>query len=297
MSIQRVAQEIIADSQKLRAEYIDKFSDDPNAELLAWLEVAVRREAMVSHLYDRARQEKRLEGQEGTLVEAVRDVVTTMWQQEYSHTASLAARLIDGVFQQKPGGLQALLKRIQGTADAVVIDWLTNPSVGVEPLLARAVTWLGHLLKPKEVPAFALEMPATNLGEFFLLAQALEHTARDSYTRMSELIPVIAKASLSTQPLALVKVIKDTQLDETFHHLAFGQMAAWVQPDGQLDPAVDAKAGIKTIQKLLIDTTGIQGMGFRGLGPAPVQTDGGLGPLWTKYGLQVKVVGASPARI
>jgi hypothetical protein len=291
MTIQKVAQEIIADSQAMRLEYQGKFANDPDAELLAWLAVAVRREAMVSYLYDGARRENRLEGQEGSLVEAVRDVITTMWQQEFSHTHTLAARLMDGVFKKEPGRLQSLFQRIQGTADAVVIDWLTDPQADVRQLLARAVSWLGHWLKPKEVPGFALEMPAAHLGEFFLLAQALEQTARDSYLRMSELIPGIARTSGSLQPLALVKEIKDTQLDETFHHLAFAQMAKWVQANGELNPNLDAKAGMSVIRKLLIDTTGIQGVGFRG-GHIQVQTDGGLGPLWKKYGLHVQVAGA-----
>jgi hypothetical protein len=290
MTIQEVAREIIADSKALGDEYRAKFADDADAELLAWLVVAVRREAMVSYLYDRARREKRLDGKQGSLVEAIRDVVTTMWQQEFSHTQTLGARLIDGVFKGKPGGVQAIFQRIQGTADAVIIDWLTDPNAGVEQLLARAVSWLGHWLKPKEVPAFALEMPATNLAEFFLLAEALEHTARDSYTRMSELLATISKKSLSVQPLALLRDIRNTQLDETFHHLAFGQMSRWVRENGDVDPEISGKEGVTVIRKLLIDTTGIQGMGnFRGAGPPVVQTDGGLGALFEKYGMAVKV--------
>jgi hypothetical protein len=288
MSIEDVTAQIISETEQLSADFRARFEGDADAELLAWLQLAVQREAMVSHLYGRACRDRRLEGLEGSAVAVVRDALTLIWQQEASHTGMLAARVVDGVFAGRPAQRDAAFARVKGTVDGAMLDWLTDGEEGLRRVFARVAARLGKIFNPQAVPDFALEMPAANAGQFFVLARALEQTARDSYRRMVELLPAVVKASTSIQPQGLLKPVRDTELDETFHERAFAAMTTWVTPEGQFDPKLDAKTCMGKLREILVATTGVEAFGPQGR--PIVLTDGGLESLFAKHEMPVIVL-------
>jgi hypothetical protein len=297
MGIEAICEKIIGETDALRAQYQANYVGDPDAELLAWLQIAVQREAMVCYLYDQTTRDKRLADAEGDVVEVARDALTLIWQQEKSHAAELAARLIDGVFTDRKGAFDAAFLKIRGTLDAGMLDVLTNEKGGPLSALAKAATWIASKFAPKMVPPFAIELPRATLRDFFVLACALEQTAKDSYARIGEILPALVVKSSSLQPHGLLKPILDTRLDELFHERVFREMASWMNADGRFATDLDAKACMQKLRQILVDTTGIQK--YRG-GPIPiVSSDGGLGKLFAKHSIPIEVeevAGQTPHR-
>jgi hypothetical protein len=289
MNIEEIGNEIIKETDALRAKLAKDYKGDPEAELLVWLQVAIQREAMVTYLYDRARTDGRLKGAEGDAVTAVRDVITAMWQQESSHCDGLAPRLINGIFAGRDGVLKAKIAQIKGTVDATMLDLLTEPDGGFKRALARVVAWFGAKVAPGTVPKFATELPKANLREYFLLARALEQTAKDSYKRIADILPDLIKNVNSVQPQTLLVFIKDTARDEGFHERAFEEIATWVDVDGKFVPGLDGKQCIGKLKSIAEKTLGLQSYGARGI---PIlESDGGLGVVFRKYNVPVLVIG------
>jgi len=287
MAIEEICEKIIDETNAVRAKYQADYAGDPDAELLAWLQIAVQREAMVCYLYNEATRNKRLAESEGEVVEVTRDALTLIWQQEQSHAAELAARLIDGVFMDRKGSLDAAFLKIRGTLDATMLDLLTQDRGGVLSVFAKAATWVAAKFAPNIVPAFATELPRANLRGFFVLARALEQTARDSYARIGQILPAIVLKSSSLQPQGLLKPIRNTELDELFHQRVFGEMASWLDSDGAFVAGLEAKTCLRKLREILVTTTGIQQ--YRGRAVPMVYTDGGLGDLFAKHNIKIEV--------
>jgi hypothetical protein len=291
MDMVAIAKKIIDDSDKLRKHYKDEYLGDPDAELLVWLQIAVQREAMVSYLYDKDRRDERLAGATGEVVEVARDVMTLIWQQESSHTAELAARIVDGVFR-RPGGsgaFDAAFSKAHGTLDAAMLNHLTNAEGGILSALARAATWLAACFAPKMVPPFATELSHANLRDYFVLATALEKTAKDSYDRIGELVEEISAKSGSLQPLALRKPIRNVHLDEKFHESVFREMESWLDGEGQFLPGLDAPTCMQKLKALLLTTVGIQRYAGASNDVPVLPTAGGLEKLFAKHEIKIQV--------
>jgi hypothetical protein len=285
--IEEIGAEIIAETDALREKNKIEYASDPEAELLVWLQIAVQREAMVCQLYSRASRDRRIEDVETGVPFVAKDALTLIWQQEKSHAGILAARLIDGVFAGRTGALGAACRKLKGRLDGAMLDVLTAAEGGYERTLAQAMAWVAARLAPGQVPAFVTRLPQANLREYFLLAAALERTAKDSYERMAEILPPVIINSSSMQPQGLLKPVEDTGKDETFHQLAFTEMASWLALDGTFKEGLDDKACVKTLRKILSATTGVRA--FEGAAPSTFTSDGGLGPLFRRYGLEVVV--------
>jgi hypothetical protein len=293
MNLQDIIAHILRETREVGNRFEREFADDPDGELLAWLELAVQRETMVTYLYERANVDERLSGREGA-VKVARDALTLIWQQEKSHATTLAVRLVDGVFAGDDGRKAAAIAKVRGQVEGTVLDWLTKDD-GAKRVLARMVTWIGSRLDPSRVPEFALAMPTSNAGEFFRLAAALETTARESYERLSEVLARVVIDADSLQPHGLVNPILDTLSDETFHEKAFEEMSTWVREDGTFNPELDGVACMHMLKDILVATTGVPRRRTRGAEDEPliVRTDGGLGPLFAEYGITFTVVGSA----
>jgi hypothetical protein len=287
MAIEEICAKIIDETNALRAKYQSDYAGDPDAELLAWLQIAVQREAMVCYLYNEATRNRRLADAEGDVVEVTRDALTLIWQQEQSHAGELAARLVDGVFTERKGAFDAAALKLRGTVDATMLDLLTQDRGGVLSLLARTATWIAAKFAPSVVPAFATELTGANLRGFFVLARALEQTAKDSYARIGQILPAIVLKSSSLQPQGLLKPIRNTELDELFHQRVFGEMASWLDSDGAFVAGLDAKVCLQKLREILVTTTGIQR--YRGRAVPMVYSDGGLGDLFAKHNIKIEV--------
>ncbi len=289
MDITTIAERIIAESDELRRRYGLEYQGDPDAELLVWLQLAVQREAMVRFLYDRDRREERLTAVTGELADVARDVMTLIWQQESTHTTELAARIVDGVFEQpgRSGAFDAAYHKAHGTLDAAMLDQLTKTEGGILRALARAATWVAGYITPQMVPPFATQLPRANLRDYFVLATALEKTAKDSYLRIGQLVEDISVKSGSIQPLGLRKPIKNVRLDETFHEQVFREMTSWLDAEGQFRPDLGATACTQKLKDLLVSTVGIQR--YTGQNVPVFPTDGGLKSLFAKHKIPIEV--------
>lgn len=296
MTIAGIAAEIIRETDKLRTSYAEKFRDDPDAELLAWLQLAVQREAMVCYLYDDKRRNARLKSNDGEVANVVRDVLTLIWQQESTHAGELAARIVDGIFKGRNGSFDAALAKTRGTMDAAVLDRLTGEEGGIQRALARAATWITGKVVPEMVPPFAGDLPRANLGEFFVLAGALEQTARQSYERIAHLVNDLSLRVNSIQMIGLRKPIKNVGLDEQFHERVFAEMQTWVDAEGRFRPDLQPDSCLRTLKQLLIDTTGIARYQSRGGVRTPVvPTDGGLGSLFADLIVESNLEAGAPS--
>jgi hypothetical protein len=289
MGIEEVGARIIAETDALREKYRLAYAKDPDAELLAWLLIAVQREAMVSFLYERTQSDRRFKSAKGPAAEVARDAVTLIWQQESSHTAEVAARVVDGVFLKGGGSLEATVAKVKGTVDAKMLHLLTDPKGGVQSALAKAATWLASKLAPEKVPAFVNELAKANLREYFLLARALERTAKDSYARVEQILPKIAASSASLQPAGLIKPVRNTKLDEAFHERAFHEMTSWLEDDGTFKTGLDGTACMQKLKTILLDTTGVNALSGRP-GVPVVSSAGGLDELFKKHNIEIKVL-------
>ena len=220
MNIEEIGEEIIKETDALRATGSPRtYKDDPEAELLVWLEIAIQREAMVTYLYDRARTDGRLKGAEGEAVTAVHDVITAMWQQESTHCDGLAARLINGIFAGRNGVLKAKIAQIKGTVDATMLDLLTEPDGGFKRALARVAAWFGAKVAPGTVPKFATALPKANLREV-LSARACSRADGQGLLQACRGKPADIIVNLNRCSCRPARFIKEMARDEGFHESA-----------------------------------------------------------------------------
>jgi hypothetical protein len=281
-----VNRDILAETQKLTKAYSDKFQADPEGELRAWLQIAARREALVTEVYGEAERTYRLPEPRCPAAEVAWEALTLIWQQEAVHTKFIEVRLADGTL--KEGTLTADLLLWLGTMEGKFLSALTRRP-GLKNMLAGIAVRLGALFTPGKVPTFTLELGEMDPAEFFLLCATLETTARQAYTRMEalaeELVDKFSNGGRGTLQLKnLSRELYYKTLDETFHEQAFQEMATWVT-DGKLDPSLAKQRCGDLLAALLPRAT------RGGFGPE-VLTDGGLGTLFRQCGVTINVVGA-----
>jgi hypothetical protein len=283
-----INEKIIEETDQLAQQYSESYADDPLGELRAWLEIAARREAMVREVYGRTQRDERLPGTDAGAGRAAWDVITEIWQQEATHTTLIQSRLADGFVELRSRALGSAVLALMGQVEGRVLCALTGARPSLAQRVARALTAVGAVLTPERVPDFARELTSLNTRDFFLLAQALELTARQSYERMGELLGQIIDQRAhapSIQLPGLRRALANVRREEEFHEAAFEAMSGWLDADGNFDPAREEAACILEVADLAPRAT------FDGRSNV-VLTDGGLGALFARHGITLVVMPA-----
>jgi hypothetical protein len=281
---------IIAETEALAARYRTTFQGDPWSELLAWLEIAARREAMVREVYGAAQRRERLPEITCPAEATAWDALTEIWQQEAVHTEAIHCRLSDGAFTSRGSALKVDVLQLVGEAEGRMLCALTSKRPTLGQLLAKLVTQLGTAVAPAMVPALAGELRALDSREFFRLAAVLELTARQSYERMLEVMGMLSRLSLVPviQQIGFSNEVSRIRRDEQFHQDAFGVMAEWTLEDGTFDASLTSESCVDGIARLLPPAAAYK---RKAAGPRTltVATDGGLSGFFARHGVNVVV--------
>lgn len=279
--IEALNERILQETATLAGEYAARFQGDPDGELRAWLHIAVRREAMVTSVYQEPNRVQRLPRPRAPAGEVAWDALTLIWQQEAGHTTFVETRLRDGLLRDRTRSTE--LDLWQGTLEGKFLTALTGRP-GLLRILSKLAVEFGGRIAPSAVPDFARELSELDLGEFFLLCSALEATARQCYARMEALAASVADRLArdvpSVQLRNLTQELHRATLDETFHEAAFQEMAGWVV-NGQINPTLVDRVCAKRLMELLPGPEKRN----RSAPAWQVLTDGGLGTLFRKHRL------------
>ncbi|WP_394842182.1 hypothetical protein LZC95_34525 [Pendulispora brunnea] len=283
---------VVAHTERVAEELKHRFKGHPRQELDAWLRVAHQREAMVTRIYGLPEIRRRVpDAAEGGVPGVAAKVVKGIWAQEEGHTRLLGAvRLADG--DRNPA-----LEEIQGKLEGEVTLAGCSGSV-----FARLAIAIGAFFE--QVPAFAKEIDAMTLLEFYGFCAELEDTASHGYKRMIALSDAIVREDSDDNPVfQLPYELTRILLEERYHAAVLRCLAQWVEKDGNtfrgLQPK-DCVLELRTLANKHLHTfkarlTHAQACGEPSQISAPPKTeewisDGGMGDLFAEYGLSAPVV-------
>lgn len=283
---------IVAETNALAAKYRQKFTGDPEGELRAWLEIAARREALVYHVYSEAQLHKRLPSPESGAEHAAWDTLTEIWQQEAKHKELTRARLTSGLMSLGDGPLSPALLQFIGDLEGRLLCSLTPARPSLGEALSRLVVRAGAAIVPEAVPGFAREFGTMDVRAFFVLAATLELTAKQAYRRMGDVLRLLLakREEPSVQLQGLLRELHHAYRDEDFHERAFLRMTSWMDTAGRFKRGLSKRECAQQIIDLLPQAPEpIRGTEPRG-NAIYVVTDGGVGALAKRYGIELVVV-------
>jgi hypothetical protein len=283
---------IIAATNELAAKYHQQFSGDPEGELRAWLEIAARREALVYQVYGEAQLKARLPDPKSGAEQAAWDTLTEIWQEEAIHKEMTRARLASGRMSVGGGPLSPTFIQLMGTLEGQLLCSLTPARRTLGQAFARFFVMAGAVVVPEKVPEFTRDLGTMNAREFFELAATLELTARDAYRRMRALLKSLQakREEPSVQLQGLQRELKRAYRDETFHERAFRWMTGWMDASGRFKRGLSKEECVREICALLPRAPKpIRGTEPRG-NEMYVVTDGGIGALARRHGIELVVV-------
>jgi hypothetical protein len=205
-----------------------RYAGDPEAEFLAWLQVALRREAMVSEAYDDhfVRSHIRMLKKRGLsrpVAEIIRRSLASAWTQEIGHKYFLAAVLKrvnppKTFFKRLSASCQDVLGAIEGKTIGNLVS-----GDSFEMARARIALAIGSLVN--DVPEFVKDIHRMSFSDFASLNADLEETAMHGYKRMSELFLQLNSQSASSVETTLRWDLDRLLRDETYHHELFTMLA------------------------------------------------------------------------
>jgi hypothetical protein len=277
---------MLAFTEQAAKELAIECAGRPDREIRAWLSIAQQREAMVTKLYGMAAIARRLgEPEPGSPADLVRKAIGNLWVHEESHTRYISALKQDAALSG------SLLETVRGRMEGLIIDSSTRGS-----LLGRMGIALG--IAVGMAPDFLREIDEMSLRDFCAFCAELEQTARLGYERIVELIAII-RASDEIDPYALSLHADITRIlaEERYHTEVFATIAGWIDSDGNtLRPLVtkDCVHQLYDLCDRLLDAGPARkrgdGDGAAGADDAGAWvSDGGMGPLFLEYGLEVRV--------
>lgn len=283
-------QSIIRYTEQVAGEVAARLGHDPLSELMWWMKTAHQREAMVSEMYELSGFEHRLQpSAPGDAITVIRSAVLSIWAHEESHTRYLSTLRSD------KGGATTGAAELQGTLEGWVTRSASNGSV-----LARLLIAVGAALG--QAPEFARELQEMSLERLLRFCAELETTARMGYQRMLQLSTQVATQADANALLGPTFRFDIARIlcEETFHEMAFHEMASWVEPDGSVSPDRSAEDCVQALHELCernLTMAALQ-LSATQLGPRlessgpPAEdsawaSDGGMGGLFAQYGLAV----------
>jgi hypothetical protein len=289
--------EIQRETEKLPQKCADEARGDLQVELMLWIRIAARREAMVRELYKEARQRCRLPGTKPKGAAKVAwQALDAVWNHEAEHTAFLKAKQTRGLFADP--SLVERVKPLIGAMEGDFLDILTrsrNLARFVRVFALRLASWVNR----DAAPPFTRQLTTLDSGAFFALCETLESTAVASYTHMLALAKRLQNqmAKENRSNLLLDDFAFKLALilgEEIWHESAFREIATWVKADGTFEDGLVDEACLERIKQKapasLRPKVGDAPLGAtRGPRAFVVSSDAGFGRLFKKYGLNFKV--------
>ncbi|HXA85564.1 MAG TPA: hypothetical protein VNZ47_10830 [Candidatus Dormibacteraeota bacterium] len=221
-------------------ELKSRFADEPQSEFLAWLQLALRREAMVTVAYDDhyiRKQIRTLEdrGVPVQVTQIVHRALASAWAQEEGHQHYLKA-VLDAVNPPESflGKLAASFQGTLGTIEGRTIGDLAS-SDRFARAKARLALALGSLIQ--DVPDFVSEIQGMSFESFAFLNADLEETAIHGYQRMRVLLRILQDQSDFRVETTLRWDLERLVRDETYHNGLFNFLGHLFDQPPPGDPA------------------------------------------------------------
>lgn len=230
--------DLVAFAATAAEELRKRFQNEPEAEFVAWLEIALEREAMVGVAYDPAHLEKHLDrlkalGVSREVIVRLRRTIGNVWAQEEGHTA-----YIKGIIRviNPPAGFWKRVQRegseVFGALQGALTARLVSPSA-YDRSLALAALSIGRRIT--QVPPFIDKLRALAFAPFCTLNGALEETAIGGYERMRALANDMRVQQLldgSVVDVDLDRIISD----ERYHEAVFRGFSGWALAGSHTPP-------------------------------------------------------------
>jgi hypothetical protein len=206
----------------------------PLAELVVWLQMALRREASVGEVYGAGNLEARLGRLRAprAILDLVRTAIFGVWAQERAHAAYLEAVLaVLAPTSSLWPRASAKLEGLMGAMEGVVLSAVTSQSA-LDRLKASLLLSIGR--RVQDVPAFVGTLGALHFGEFCRFNADLEVTAVHGYERMLLLLEALPETPMAADATMAIDVGR-MLVDERFHHEVFHAIADWFEPGERAD--------------------------------------------------------------
>ncbi len=208
---------------------------EPQVELLLWLHIAQRREAMVSQVYDPGfvwSQLSRWQEEHDVpddVVAAAQRALAGVWAQEAAHQAYFTA-ILNSAFghEQLPDEFEKMWEGMRGKVEGRVL----RSRIATERWrrhLARVAITIGRAIM--EVPPYVESLREVTFSEFCEINGDLEQTAVSGYNEMLVLTRRLKKSGLVAET-QLVFDLTRTLNDERYHEALFRSLARWPPPPG-----------------------------------------------------------------
>jgi len=292
---------ILKHTETIRAQLATQFADDPKGELDCWVATAQQREAMVVQVYNAMNLERRVPDQsivEAPIIDLVRKTIGSIWAQETSHAALMAAlRRVE-----EPARLD--IAGTQGTVEGLMTSWAT--SNGVLGTVARGAMGTARLFRA--APEFTAQLGVMSLADFFRFSEELELTAGNGYRRIVELLDQLEKSGdLAVYGVLAQYEFATTLAEERFHEAVFKRLRSWLKKgDTELDAIVQTKAlaAIRELAEQHLRVSRVWGLpsksgddkNFLESEGEALISDGGLGTLFEQYEIPFRVAARPAAR-
>jgi hypothetical protein len=208
----------------------DTFASSPEMELLAWLRIAVQREAMVSTLYKPSNVSAQLDTWAREISvpsEVVGEIITAIngvWSQENAHEHFFKAVLF-GIYRQDTLSteLQTELEGAYGSWQGKMLAALLTQR-SLRRHFAQIAVTVGSYLT--DVPEYVRQLEKARFPQICTINADLESTAVSGYRRMRELIEAL-KDRPEVANTALDVDIDKITFDEQYHESLFRSLATW----------------------------------------------------------------------
>jgi hypothetical protein len=214
---------IIRFADRAAASLREEYSNEPEKELLLWLHLALRREAMVGQAYDETHLAIHLDGLKRRGLglretEVIRTALASAWAQEKGHASYLDAVLTAVAPPQNiVERIGITLQRVMGMLEGTIVADLG--AVSLRRARARIAIAVGKLVA--EVPQFIEELEVTQFDDFCGINADLEATAIAGYERMLVLLRSITAGRRLAPGSTLRSDIGRMLRDERYHRELF----------------------------------------------------------------------------
>jgi hypothetical protein len=262
----------------------ETYANEPELEFLAWLRIALQREAMVSQAYDATFVDSHLEvwshdrGIPPDVIAVIRRALMGVWAQETAHQAYFAA-VLGEVNPPKTliGRIEVQIEEMRGKLEGKILGSLISKDVLRRRMAQLAIVMGTHI---EAVPEYVQSLRQKKFSEFCHINADLEHTAVLGYRRMLTLAERIRDTAIIAET-AVLEDVKRTKNDERYHEGLFRELSDWPPGHGAADTENDAPPSISRITvdvenaRLLIAVARKGAYGSKGmsLGDSVVEVD------------------------
>lgn len=248
--------EIVVLAYEVEKELKTKFKENPKGELLAWLLIAIEREALVSNLYlDNSVFEKvdslNLDDASKNFVQKA---IKYAGIQENVHVVltKYVLHLLDPP-QKLSTSIHRYRKYLFGKMQSREIKNALSRNV-IKNFEAKIALVMGRFIQ--NIPEFLLSLESKDFETYCRINSVMEETAINAYARMKVLIDAIIKKE-DIKYTALKPDIQKIYLDENYHYHLFDFLSN-LEPKNPINPSTGPLASLTNAKELGISFTHIQ---------------------------------------